>query len=82
MSANQIDLDKCLELFKSNCFNFQLTATSVSSGPAPPAYPYGISGYTPVNYNPVPIYQSPLYYPKQGWGGKDKQDWAEWAKEQ
>merc|ERR1712117_1009461 len=49
--------------------------------PTPPAYPYGISGYSPVSYNPVPIYQSPLYYPKQGWGGKDKQDWAEWAKE-
>ena len=55
---------------------------SVSSGPTPPAYPYGISGYSPVSYNPVPIYQSPLYYPKQGWGGKDKQDRAEWAKEQ
>merc|ERR1712117_760169 len=27
------------------------------------------------------IYQSPLYYPKQGWGGKDKLDWSEWAKE-
>ena len=36
--------------------------------------------YNPGSYNPVPIYQSPLYYPKQQWG-KDKHDWADWAKE-
>merc|ERR1712117_805943 len=58
-----------------------LLKVAKAPSPTPPAYPYGISGYSPVSYNPVPIYQSPLYYPKQGWGGKDKQDWAEWAKE-
>jgi len=57
-----------------------LLKVAKATSPTPPAYPYGIS-YNPVSYNPVPIYQSPLYYPKQGWGGKDKQDWAEWAKE-
>ena len=55
--------------------NYITCTISVSSGPPPSAYPYGLS------YNPVPIYQSPLYYPKQQWG-KDKRDWADWAKEQ
>ena len=49
----------------------------------PPAspYPFGVSYNPAASYNPVPVYQSPLYYPK--WG-KEKHwaDWAEWAKEQ
>jgi len=68
----------CRIICQTVCGLLKVGKTRSLSPPASP-FPFGVS-YNPVSYNPVPIYQSPLYYPKQQWG-KDKHDWADWAKE-